>query len=556
MSAAAPVRPWPSAPASATGLAAANAPPFLLPGEHFAAALLFLVLGAVGVVVVAPDLASGFYPSPRVVGVTHLFTLGWITTSIMGALYQFLPVALGEPIRSRRVAHATFVLYVPGLLAFVAGLLSGHKDVMLVGVAAFGTGIVLFATNLGRTLARAKRRGLTWWALAAADAFLLVTLLLGSALAGNLRWGYLGGHRLTALGTHLHVALAGWVLLVVIGVAHRLLPMFLLSHGAGDRVARAAVALVASGAAALVVLHHAPALLGRWLPAALIASGLVCFLAQARRFYTHRHRPALDPGMRLAAAALGVLAVGLVLAAPVLAGAASPRIATAYVLAVLMGISLFAAAHYYKIVPFLVWYHRFGPLAGRRPVPRVSELYSARLASGAGALLLVGAGVLIAAVALGSPAFARGGAAAFAGGAAIEAIRDAQALQDEAMKDDSRRRYDAALARLDDLPDPEAGPGSAGDEPVEALVRDALRTVIDPEIGLDIVTLGLVYELRVRDGIVTVTYTLTTPGCPLEEHITRAIRDAVSFVPGVREVRPKLVWEPPWHPGMIREGAW
>lgn len=423
MTGVAALEPQGMAPAATAGPAATNAPPFRLPGEHFSAALLFLLLGAMGLLFVAGDLAQGFYPATRVVAVTHLFTLGWITTSIMGALYQFLPVALGEPIRSERMAHATFALYVPGVLAFVAGLVSGHANIMVAGAATFGTGILLFATNLGRTLARAKRRDLTWWALAAADVYLVFTVAFGLALAGNLRWGYLGGHRFTALGTHLHVALAGWVLLVVIGVAHRMLPMFLLSHGAGDGFGKAAVALVAAGAGTLSLLHHASAPFSRWLPGVLIASGMVCFLVQARRFYAHRHRPSLDPGMRLAAGALGLLAVGLALAGPVLAGVASPRVATAYVLAVVLGFSFFVAAHYYKIVPFLVWYHRFGPLAGRRPLPRLSELYSARLAGVAGALLFGGAIALVAAVALGSTPFARGAAVVLASGAGIEAFQ-------------------------------------------------------------------------------------------------------------------------------------
>lgn len=399
--------------------ARASAPPLLLPGEHFIAGGAFLLVGALGLLRAALPLAAGTYAAPSVVGVTHLFTLGWLTTSIMGALYQFLPVALGQPIASERAAHVTFVLHVGGVTALVAGFLLANGDLRLGGIAVVTIGIVVFLANLGTTLHRATTRDVTWWAVCLAAVFLGMTMVFGAALGINLSTGFLGVTQPLALGTHAHVAIIGWVLLVMVGVSHRLLPMFLLSHGGRTHYARYAVALLATGVGTLAVFHHVP-LLQREVPAFFIAAGLFAFLMQGREFYGRRHRPALDAGLRLAAIALGVLAAALPLGAAVVFGVASLHVTVAYVSVLLLGCTLFVAAHYYKIVPFLVWNRHFGPLAGSRPLPRVADLYSARVARLAVAALATGGIVLAVGIGLGAIAVVRIGAALFTLGVAMQ----------------------------------------------------------------------------------------------------------------------------------------
>ena len=96
---------------------------------------------------------------------------------------------------------------------------------------------------------------------------------------------------------------------------------------------------------------------------------------------------------------------------------------------------------------------------------------------------------------------------------------------------------------------------SESDPRIELLWR-ALATVIDPEIGLDIVTLGLVYGVAIDHDFARITHTLTTPGCPMERIITDGIRNTAAAVEGICLVETELVWQPEWHSGMIAPNAW
>jgi len=88
---------------------------------------------------------------------------------------------------------------------------------------------------------------------------------------------------------------------------------------------------------------------------------------------------------------------------------------------------------------------------------------------------------------------------------------------------------------------------------VEDKIREALKDVIDPELGVSIVDLGLIYDVRYEGGVAEVEMTLTSPGCPLAPVIDKKIKDALKGVSEVKELTVELVWDPPWSKDMMSE---
>jgi metal-sulfur cluster biosynthetic enzyme len=82
----------------------------------------------------------------------------------------------------------------------------------------------------------------------------------------------------------------------------------------------------------------------------------------------------------------------------------------------------------------------------------------------------------------------------------------------------------------------------------EARVREELKTVVDPEIGIDMVSLGLIYGVKIEGTVVQVTMTLTSPGCPVAGMFISAVNAAIMSIPGVSDAKVDLTFAPPWDP--------
>ena len=107
----------------------------------------------------------------------------------------------------------------------------------------------------------------------------------------------------------------------------------------------------------------------------------------------------------------------------------------------------------------------------------------------------------------------------------------------------THRRYDEAMTSEDTA--------SVSEEDV----YEALEEVIDPELGLDFVSLGLVYDVETQGSDVYVTFTLTYPGCPIGPQVSEQVKEFVGELEGVERVHPKMVFDPPWTPDMMSEDA-
>lgn len=399
--------------------APAQPPPFRLVGEHFLAALLWLVAAGAGLVVVAPDLAAGNVLAPRVLAVTHAVTLGVLTTMIFGALYQFFPNALGVGARSIPVAHRTFWTLQAGVTVLVAGFWWWWPALLLVGWVLLFLAVGGMAWNLLPQRRRATQGRIVGLYVSAGHSALGLAMALGLIRIGE-PLGWWSVSRLGLIAAHYHLAAFGFVTLTIVGVGSRMVPMFLFAQQAPAWPLRLIGPLAAAGllvqAVGLVWSLVIPTVAGGLLAA--VAGGLL--VVQLSLWLGHRAQRRLDvSGAHLVAATVFLAAAiigGLImLLSP---GGFDPRAWAAYGLVGILGwMTLFTIGMAYRIAPFLSWLHLFGGMGRGAHAPPASTLLHRGLAWASLAALTAGVGTTAAAILTGSAPVTRSGACLIALGA-------------------------------------------------------------------------------------------------------------------------------------------
>jgi hypothetical protein len=349
----APAGAWQGRPA---GLPGAVPPPSVPLAFLFAAALGLVACGvawiwASAVVTVDPT-------ADQVVAAAHFGLLATLSMGVLGAMHQFVPVVSQRPLRSVRLARATFATWLGASWLLPLGIATEHEDVVQAGGALAALAITLLVVNLSYPLA-AKGKGAPVTGLRFALAGFVVTACFGVLYVADRKgnWFDLSGHVVLA---HAVVGLFSWLGLTYVAVAEKLWPMFFLAHLPGRRRAgQVAVWAVPAGVGLLSpgLLAGLPVLAG--LGAAVVAAGLTAHVSSLAAHVRHRRRKAdLHLAFVLTSAGWLPVGAGLALAAALVlpsdhhAGMALVAAAVAafagWLLEALVG-------HAYKVVPFIGW---------------------------------------------------------------------------------------------------------------------------------------------------------------------------------------------------------
>jgi cbb3-type cytochrome oxidase subunit 1 len=373
------------------------APPFRLVLIHFLVGLVAFLLLHIFLVVESPWF-SGHYFQPHLLGLTHLAALGWITLIMMGAMYQLVPVVLQVRIWSVRLAEITFWIFCIGALGLVSHMWTYATHLgMVISAALVVLAYWLFILNMLATMAGVKEWDLTGLHLLTALLFIFVASALGLLLAFNLYKPFLVMDHLRLLGIHAHLAFLGWVTLVVMGVAYKLIPMFSLAHGVPKWLSRWAYVLTSVGTVGLAVAWYfgGPRIL-EIIYSGILTAGIFSFLVQMARIFKNRMRKKLDVGLQhtvVSFVMLGLLPVAgvtLLLLKPSVTQENGLNWPLTYGFLGFYGfVGFIIVGQLYKIFPFLVWFHRYSDRVGHQAVPLLKDMFSERLASSQFWLMLI-----------------------------------------------------------------------------------------------------------------------------------------------------------------------
>jgi hypothetical protein len=333
------------------------------------------------------DSFNGHHFSPNLLTLTHTYVLGWISMIIFGALYQLLPVITLSSLYSIKLAHFTFILFALGtiLICYCFWKFEIGLPMQLAAVLLF-VSIILFSINVFITCKRAISKKIENDFIQTAVVWLLLTASIGLIMVFNFRYPFLPMEHLHYLKLHAHFGFVGWFVLLIIGVASKLLPMFLLSSPQKETKLKVAYYFINYGLLAFFVdgiffeLNQSRNIIYYL----FVLIGILSFVSFIYNAYKSRARRVLDTSMTHTMTAIILLSVPLLCGIIVVLSNNSIQpimpLNIIYASSFLIGfVGSLVLGQTFKTLPFIVWTSKFGKLAGKKNIPLPKELFSEKL---------------------------------------------------------------------------------------------------------------------------------------------------------------------------------
>ena len=374
-----------------TGLSTKNAPSSSVVLPHYIyGAVAFLVV-SIMMYFSAANLTN-MYIGPNILGLAHMAVLGWVTMIIFGALYQLIPVVMEVKLHSENMSYFSFASLGIGNIVLVSGFWQTYTSptlFSLIGGILVFLAIIVFAINVIKTALKSPVKSTENNFIIASVFWLLTTVFIGLFVLFNNAHNFVSISPLDILKAHAASGLIGWFMMLVIGVASTLLPMFFIVHNLNKKFINASFYATNIGLAVYVVssiFNISP-----WLNTVAIISvftGIFLFARYNYDAYKRRLRKKLDVGMKLSVVSFIYLSIS------VLSGLALIFLASSYTqimvpLSIVFGFSLILGffsslilGQMYKTLPFIVWLAKYQDKVGKFKTPLPADLYSEKVAEG------------------------------------------------------------------------------------------------------------------------------------------------------------------------------
>lgn len=360
---------------------------FIIIAHYISAALFFLAIAIL--LVFSSESFIGHYFHPKILAITHITTLGWISFIIIGSLYQLVPVISNKKIFSPMVSLVTYLCVSIGtvLLAFSFWIFDTGFLIQTAAGLLF-MGITLFLINILLTVRQSKENNIEMDFIQASIFWFWLTAFIGALLAFNFQYAFLPKEHLYYLKIHAHIGLIGWFLCLIIGVSSKLIPMFLLSGKLNTNYLSYCYYLINFGLLGFIIdalflngLERAP------IYTIIILSGIVFFLYFISNAFKTRARKKIDINLKHTYISFFFIAIPIILWGILKFKVIADKqielqISSAIVFSLLFGfITLLILGQTFKNLAFIVWLKKYQEISGKEKTPLPKDLYSEKLAT-------------------------------------------------------------------------------------------------------------------------------------------------------------------------------